>query len=157
MKARKGLSLVGMSTIAIIIIVLSTVMLLSNSSSIASSEASGIITNLRIMKTAAATYYTDNVKSLTDHNKLAPTLELVAQYADEPEKYTAAQGYCLVIDDPDNPAGCAWWVGYNVTKPKVAAKLTGKAQEAGLYSNTSKYVSDAAFYSGTASVYINVR
>ena len=147
----------GMFSIAIFIVVLSAVMLLSNSSAIASSEASGIITKLRILKTAAVTYYTDNAKSLTGHNKIAPTLELVAQYADEPEKYTSAQGYSLVIDDPDNPAGSTWWIGYNVTKPKVAAKLTGKAQTAELYSNTPKHVSDAAFYSGTGSVYINVR
>ena len=153
---RKGFTLVELLIVIVVIGVLSAMMMLSSTEAVSSAKAADIISDLRNLKTAALSWYVDNldtasassfkIATATDHNKAA-----IIKYLGETDKdstkmtnYDFANGKTIDTE---------WYVSCAVSDSKVQEKLKNRASSVGLCKDAiSKDV-----YTGEATVYMFIR
>ena len=131
---RKGFTLVELLIVIVVIGILSAMMMLSSTEAVSSARASNIVSNLRNLKTAALSYYVDNVdtydvSTVENANKLEQedVRTKILKYMSTAAEQVGAE-YGFVGDDP-----ATWYVYYNVTNDQnVKDKLTGRANSTGL-------------------------
>ena len=151
---RKGFTLVELLIVIVVIGILASMMMLSSMESVTTAKANNIVSNLRNLKTAALAYYTDNMDELS--TKKTSEIDLLK---DEKTSITAVTPYLSNTDVPDIdkyalvfegdsnlPAGeRRWYIRYHLgtvsdaksDAGRVAAKLKGRAQSAGLLAGNS--------------------
>ena len=73
---KKGFTLVELLIVIVVIGVLSAMMMLSSTEAVSSARANNIISNLRNLKTAALSFYTDNMNALVVVSNTGTQLDL---------------------------------------------------------------------------------
>ena len=157
---KKGFTLVELLIVIVVIGVLSAMMMLSSTEAVSSAKASNIISNLRNLKTAVLSWYTDNLDRVVIENKKSCKIKLdtgATQYltayvnanAKEFTKYLnnedinvkAAKGSTLAVGDyiiDGKDEGQLWVVGYYIGKDsRVKEKLASRAASIGLLNGVS--------------------
>ncbi len=150
---RKGFTLVELLIVIVVIGILSAMMMLSSTESVASAKANNIISNLRNLKTAVLSWYTDNIymvvkvgndyKIKTD-TKTILLSEFVKNNGSEFLKYLNNETSITLGNKDDKNNGHylltgvmnakKWYVCYNLgaSDKRVKEKLTSKAKSVGL-------------------------
>ncbi|MBQ7594589.1 MAG: type II secretion system protein [Synergistaceae bacterium] len=149
-QSRKGFTLVELLIVIVVIGVLSTMMMLSSTEAVSSAKASTIISNLRNWKTAALSWYVDNLNT-------AETAELGKDSATSKDigKYLSAAsagGYNVT-----GKGTGGWYVlyeGSDLNNGNVKAKLAKRAREVGILGTA---VSNDYFEATDSKVYMFVR
>ena len=141
---RKGFTLVELLIVIVVIGILSAMMMLSSTEAVTSARASNIVSNLRNLKTAALSLYTDNldkadagtfitgdavITSTTPENTTADTNKMVAVI-----KYMNNASVKEYVNYGIIPIANKGWFVYcmNISDPRVQEKLAGRANSVGL-------------------------
>jgi len=70
LKHKKGFTLVELLIVIVVIGILSAMMMLSSTEAVSSAKAAKIVNNLRNLRTAALSWYVDNVDRITDKGRI---------------------------------------------------------------------------------------
>ncbi len=154
---RKGFTLVELLIVIVVIGVLSAMMMLSSTEAVSSARAASIISNLRNLKTAALSYYADNIDTAealktgtTGTDTLEGKREDIMKYLGESEKSTQMQNYKFEINS-DNE----WYVyltGGDLSNTNVQTKLANRAASTGVLKSAAMKKNDGSantYESGT--------
>jgi len=146
MKLRKGFTLVELLIVIVIIGILAAAMMLSSGSATDSAEASNIVSDLRNLKSASMLFFMGSMDEINGGH--VPTMTDLAQFSDNPDKYTAAgSGFSVSIA----PSG-QWSLGFDgsvMSRTGVQTRLTSRAASVGLFSDqalTTQYAGGNAVY-----------
>ena len=149
---RKGFTLVELLITIAVMGVLSLMMILSSAESVASANASNIISDMTTIKTAALAYLVDHDDEIDkagknfDLSKVSPD---VMKYLDQStlhdNNYQLFSGW-----DGDE---CKWYVYYHNHDTKVGEKLKSRAKSVGLIKKTETQ----ELYDGGDEVYLHIR
>ena len=162
--SKRGFTLVELLIVIVVIGVLSAMMMLSSTEAVSSARASNIISNMRNIKTAVLSWYTDNLnKIVIDSNKykiktdnygnktlgefvnLATGKAEILKYLNSDSSITlkgyenSKQGEYHVSD----VGGNKWYVRYNLNgaQSSLKEKLASRAKTLGL-SGTDNYTTE---------------
>ena len=154
---RKGFTLVELLIVIVVIGILSAMMMLSNTEAVSSAKANNIVSNLRNWKTAALSWYVDNIDRVTPAGKVknesgtgendfahsGVTMD-IAKYLSNTFEATSdtrfvkdSAGGRYYVDHIEKSGKYVWYIGYEMpTDDKnLQAKLEARAGSAGgLYS-----------------------
>ena len=160
MKMRKGFTLVELLIVIVIIGILAAAMLLSTGSATASAKASTIISDLRNLKAAAAMLVLESNDAFVSTATVDEILTAMAKFADNPEKYTAANSKFkvgkVVINSQQKAFG-AFDIG--ASDADVKEKLKEKAKTVGLFGTANVSTPPTNFttyYNGESVVWIAI-
>ena len=146
---RKGFTLVELLIVIVVIGVLSAMMMLSSTEAVSSAKASNIISNLRNLKTAVLSWYTDNLDKIqTDGRvKIGDETHPIQEWTDaqlgiskyfsngdsvpyKGSKETKGDNGFYCIYDAGGVNRTTWYVGYRFdTKTEAAVKEKVKARK----------------------------
>lgn len=143
-RKHKGFTLVELLIVIVVIGILSAMMMLSSTEAVTSAEASNIVSNLRNLKTAALSLYTDeldyadagclvvgDVNSTTD--KTNGSFDKVIKYMNNSEASD------FVNYGITSTANDGWFVyRKNINDSRVREKLAGRAKSVGLCGHTAE-------------------
>lgn len=152
-RKHKGFTLVELLIVIVVIGILSAMMMLSSTEAVTSAEASNIVSNLRNLKTAALSLYTDeldyadagclvvgDVSSTTD--KTNGSFDKVIKYMNNSEASDFVNyGITKTAD--------GWFVYcQNINDSRVQQKLAGRAKSVGLcgHENTAASLKPTTVY-----------
>ena len=157
---RKGFTLVELLIVIVVIGILSAMMMLSSTEAVSSARASNVVSNLRNIKTAVLSWYTDNLNrvvkdgseykiytkdSTTEKNILITFVkdkggesELLAYLSNGgsisfKDKDSAAAGEYILTEQNNSSGGRSWYIGFRVgTDKNLQSKVASKASSVGL-------------------------
>ncbi len=180
----EGFTLVELLIVIVVIGVLSAMMMLSSTEAVSSAKASNIISNLRNLKTAVLSWYTDNLdrvvivnnkscmikkddgstQSLTDYVN-ANSSEFTKYLNNDNITVKAAKRSTLVVGDyiiDGKDEGQLWVVGCYIGKDaKLKEKLAARASAVGLLNgvggDSDLKISSLATYTNADYVFLEVQ
>lgn len=141
---RKGFTLVELLIVIVVIGILSAMMMLSSTEAVSSARASNVVSNMRNIKTAALSYYTDNMDDVNaaetgdDAAGKVPTNDEFVKYLSNEKDASITNGksaYSVVVGDS---ATDQWYVKYDFSdvggtdQTRIGEKLAGRAKSVGL-------------------------
>ena len=162
---RKGFTLVELLIVIVVIGILSAMMMLSSTEAVTSAKVSNIVSNLRNLKTAALSLYTDSMdffaeKDRDDNFKLDDYQGRIRAYLGSGNNTPEIGDYQVVVSSKN---GSTWWVLYQIkgTASEVSSiknKLAGRAKSLGLKGGSSTTLAnDPPVYTTEAYVALPVR
>ncbi len=158
---RKGFTLVELLIVIVVIGVLSAMMMLSSTEAVSSAKAADIVSDLRNLKTAALSYYADNLDTAETVDVTTDTVKIaIIKYLGETDKDTSkVKNYKFA---KGNPTTTEWYVYYDGVDTNVRPKLASRAASTGLLkdakqSTTSSGKTTANTYDGGEDVYMFIR
>ena len=157
---RKGFTLVELLIVIVVIGILSAMMMLSSTEAVSSARASNVVSNLRNIKTAVLSWYTDNLNrvvkegneykiytkdSTTDKTNLLTFTttkggdsEFLAYLSNGStisfkDKGNAAAGDYILTEQTNTSGGRSWYVGFRIgTDKNLQGKIASRASSVGL-------------------------
>lgn len=163
-KKRSGFTLVELLIVIVVIGILSAMMMLASPEVIASAKVNNITSNLRMLKTAAIAYYTDNLDKFKDDYDNAIKNEkeiwngIIAYLGTQGQYLPDSQDYYIRLGNGTNPitgkpvstktdykAPGLWFVKYHINGSKeetnrIKRKLVGRTKSMGYLKATAATV-----------------
>ena len=146
---RRGFTLVELLIVIVVIGILSAMMMLSSTEAVTSAKASNIVSDMRNLKTAALSYYVDNLDKFSSGDATvteAIALSDVTKYLNNSNALTDSLGFSI-----EKLSSGDWYVKYDTTKAgsnseqgQIREKLAGRAKSVGLLQNSSGTMSTYA-------------
>ena len=141
---RKGFTLVELLIVIVVIGILSAMMMLSSTEAVTSARASNIVSNLRNLKTAALSLYTDNLDSADNDGLVAGKVTVSNGIA----TVTGSMGQVIKYMNNDDKTAYAnygitktteGWFVYcdSISDGRVQSKLAGRAKSVGILGATA--------------------
>lgn len=164
----EGFTLVELLIVIVVIGILSTMIMMSSTEAVTSSRASNIVSNLRNIKAAALALYSDSIDTFIAEPEHEIDLSKdIVQYLQSGTNMPDVAKFSV-----KNLKG-SWYVFYDVgdddavDRARLAQKLQGRAQSAGLLdyngkledseSTTNITVDEKKYYSGSKYVVMKIR
>ena len=136
---RKGFTLVELLIVIVVIGILAAMMMLSSTEAVTSSKVNNITSNLRNLKTAALSLYTDSYDNFaSEPNKEINLVNDVVPYLSQGSTIPDIGAYSIRNIDDATYGG--WYLYYDTEhnsnpkseQPKIKAKLKARAKSLGL-------------------------
>ena len=129
LKHKKGFTLVELLIVIVVIGILSAMMMLSSTEAVTSAKAAAIISDLRNHKTAALSWFADNLEEVEQMTSgFALSTDVIHKYMGSDGR----EGYYFTSESDANESG--WYVWCEIPDTNVGAKLKARANSVGLAS-----------------------
>ena len=135
---RKGFTLIEMLLVIVLLGILASMMMMSSTEAITTAKTTKIVNNLRNLKTAALTYFVENMDDVRDLTTTPSNfISDIAKYLNDGNKLNDPSYDALITQAGE------WYVTYNVADSTgdaaaIKRKLSNRAESSGLLDSPGK-------------------